>query len=223
MLCQIQPPYIWHANIFFVPLSKLKLIMVKARYVRCSMSSQNEARQVARQHADEIVFIDKISGTVPFKERPKAQELMRSVLKGEIKYMSVSSIDRLGRNTLDVLQTIDTLTKLEVVIKVDNLGLESLINGKENQTFKLICSVLANISEMERTTLRERQMEGIAEAKKLGLYTGRVKGSIESPEEILIKYKEVVKFLKMKKSLRDVASRCNVSLGTVQKVKKTLL
>jgi len=46
-----------------------------------------------------------------------------------------------------------------VVLKVDNLGLESLVGGKENPTFKLIVSVLANIGEMERQTLRERQLE----------------------------------------------------------------
>ena len=52
--------------------------------------------------------------------------------------------------------------------------------------------------------------------------SGRVKGSKESDNDVLEKYKNVVKFLKMKKSLRDVASRCGVSLGTVQKVKKIL-
>jgi len=124
--------------------------------------------------------------------------------------------------TLDVLQTIDSLTKAGVVLKVDNLGLESLVNGKENPTFKLIVSVLANISEMERATIRERQLEGIAEAKKRGVYKGREKGTTETPEQVLNNYKEVVRFIKMKKSLRDTASRCNVSLGTVQKVKKLM-
>lgn len=55
--------------------------------------------------------------------------------------MSVSSIDRLGRNTLDVLQTIEKLHKNNICLKVDNLGLESWVNGKENPTFKLIISV----------------------------------------------------------------------------------
>jgi DNA invertase Pin-like site-specific DNA recombinase len=118
-----------------------------------------------------------------------------------------------------VLQTIETFNQAGVILKVDNLGLESLINGKENPTFKLIVSVLANISEMERATLRERQLEGVAEAKKRGIYRGREKGTTIDTVVILQKYKEVVRLLKMKKSLRDVASRCGVSLGTVQKVK----
>ena len=195
---------------------------MKARYIRVSTLKQNEERQLAKQHEGEKLFIDKISGAIPFNERPEANKLLESIKQGEINYLSVSSIDRIGRSTLDVLQSIDALTKAGVTLKVDNLGLESLVDGKENPTFKLICSVLANISEMERATLRERQLEGIAEAKKRGVYKGRELGTIETPEQILSKYREVVKFLRMKKALRDVASRCDVALGTVQKVKKVL-
>lgn len=192
---------------------------MKARYIRTSTLNQNESRQLARQHPDEIVFIDKVSGTTPFASREQAQLLMQKIRENQIHYLSVSSIDRLGRNTIDVLQTIDSLNKLGVILRVDNLGLESLIEGKENPTFKLIGSVLANISEMERATLRERQLEGIAEAKKKGVYKGRIKGTTESKEAVLDRYKEVVRYLRMKKSLRDIAGRCQVSLGTVQKVK----
>jgi DNA invertase Pin-like site-specific DNA recombinase len=196
---------------------------MKARYIRTSTLNQNEARQLAKQHADEVLFIDKVSGTIPFIDREHAKRLIDEIEVGQIDYLSVSSIDRLGRNTIDVLQTIDKLTKAGVVLKVDNLGLESLINGKENPTFKLISSVLANISEMERTTLRERQLEGIEIAKKNGTYKGRVKGTTESKDEFLTKYKEVSRLLRMNKSLRDIASRSGASLATVQKVKKMMV
>jgi DNA invertase Pin-like site-specific DNA recombinase len=196
---------------------------MKARYIRTSTLHQNEARQLAKQHEGEKIFVDKVSGTIPFAERPQAQELLNEIKNGAINYLSVSSIDRLGRSTVNVLQTIEALTNAGVILKVDNLGLESLVNGKENPTFKLIVSVLANISEMERNTLRERQIEGIAEAKKRGVYKGREKGTNDTPEQTLNKYKEVVKHLRMNKPLRDVASRCDVSLGTVQKVKRLMV
>jgi DNA invertase Pin-like site-specific DNA recombinase len=195
---------------------------MRARYIRTSTLNQNEARQLAKQHPDEVLFIDKVSGTIPFANREQAKRLIQEIEAGQIDYLSVSSIDRLGRNTIDVLQTIDKLTQAGIVLKVDNLGLESLINGKENPTFKLISSVLANISEMERTTLRERQLEGIEIAKKNGTYKGRVKGTAESKDEFLSKYKEVSRLLRMKKSLRDIVGRTNVSLATVQKVKRLL-
>lgn len=193
--------------------------MQRARYIRTSTLNQNEARQLAKQHPDELIFIDKVSGTIPFNKRDQASKLLEEINKGHIKFLSVSSIDRLGRGTLNIIETLEYLTERCVTLRVDNLGLESLINGKENPTFKLIVSVLANIAEMERTTLRERQLEGIEEAKKRGVYKGRVKGSTDSKEVILDRYKEVVRHLRMNKPLRDIASRCNVSLGTVQKVK----
>jgi DNA invertase Pin-like site-specific DNA recombinase len=195
---------------------------MNARYIRTSSINQNEARQLLRKHENEIVFIDKISGAIPFYLREKAKLLIEEIKKGEIKNVSVSSIDRLGRNTIDVLQTIEFFTLNGVNLKVDNLGIESLVNNKENPVFKIIVAVLANISEMERQSLRERQLEGIEIAKKNGVYKGRIKGTTETSDEFLAKYKEVVKHIKLNKSLRDISSRCGVSLATVQKVKKYL-
>lgn len=161
---------------------------------------------------------------MPFEERPQATELLNAVRRGEINYISVSSVDRLGRSTLNVLQTIAMLSELKVVVKVDNLGLESLVDGKENSTFGLITSVLANISQMERDTLRERQLEGIAIAKlKKGVYNGRVKGTTETREEVLEKYPLVVNYLKKNNmTYKEVAKLCDCSKNTVVKVKKLL-
>ncbi|MFT7036452.1 MAG: DNA invertase Pin-like site-specific DNA recombinase, partial [Cyclobacteriaceae bacterium] len=52
-----------------------------------------------------------------------------------------------------------------------------------------------------------------------GKYKGRVRGSIESKEEVLAKYPTVIKRLKDGHSLRNTAKLSDVSLGTVQKVK----
>lgn len=149
-------------------------------------------------------------------------ELIADIEAGKINYVVVSSIDRLGRNLFDIVNTLEFFNGKGVVLRVDNLGLESMVIGKVNPTFNLIISVMANVAQMERETLLERQREGIALAKAKGVYTGRVKGSVESDAEVLSKYRDVAKFLKMGKSLRDVESRCEVSLGTVQKVKGIL-
>ena len=193
---------------------------MKARYIRISTSNQKTERQLVKTHPDEKLYIDVISGATPFKERPKGQELLQDIEKEIITYISVHSIDRLGRNLFDILSTLEVLNKKLIVLKVDNLGIESLIKGKPNHAFKLIISVMANIAEMERETLLERQREGITLAKAKGIYTGRQKGTKESKEEFLQKYKNVIKQLKRGQSLRNTAKLCDVSLGTVQKVKK---
>jgi len=195
---------------------------MKARYNRISTANQNLERQLAKQNPDEVLFNDVVSGSVAFAERSKGKELINEIEAGQITYVVVSSIDRLGRNLFDIVGTLEYFNSKGVVLRVDNLGLESMVLGKVNPTFNLIISVMANVAQMERETLLERQKEGIAIAKAKGVYNGRVKGSKETDAEVLAKYKEVTKFLKMGKSLRDVQSRCEVSLGTVQKVKAIL-
>jgi DNA invertase Pin-like site-specific DNA recombinase len=192
---------------------------MKARYNRISTQNQNLERQLAKQHPEELLYNDVVSGTTPFAKREKGSELSEAILNGKISYLSVSSIDRLGRNLHDIMCTIEFLKINAVTLKVDNLGIESMIEGKKNPTFDLIVSVMANVAVMERETLLERQREGIAEAKKKGVYKGRQRGSKDSNETVLIKYKGVVKLLKENMSLRRIAKLEDVSLGTVQKVK----
>ena len=195
---------------------------MKARYIRVSTLNQKIERQLEKQYPDEKIYIDKISGSIPFSQRFSAKELLNEIGKNEIHYISVSSIDRLGRNTLDVLQTIEKLHKSNICLKVDNLGLESLVEGKENPTFKLIISVLANIREMERNSILERQREGIQIAKANGTYKGRLKDTTESTEEFLAKYPTVINYLKRKNppTIVEIAKLTDCSKNTVQKVKK---
>ncbi|WP_295230344.1 recombinase family protein [uncultured Chryseobacterium sp.] len=195
---------------------------MKARYIRVSTGNQNTARQLQKAHSNEKLYIDIISGATPFNQRPEGKNMLEDIEAGLIDYITVHSIDRLGRNLFDILSTLELLNEKKIVLKVDNLGIESLVNGKPNSIFKLIISVIGNIAEMEREALLERQREGIAIAKARGTYKGREKGSKETDEQVLDKYKEVVKYLKKGQSLRDTAKLCNVSLGTVQKVKLVL-
>lgn len=195
---------------------------MKARYIRVSTGNQNTARQLAKSYPGEKLYIDIVSGAVPFSERELGKKLLDELESNEIEYLSVSSIDRLGRNLFDILSTIEKLNEKQITLKVDNLGLESLVSGKPNSAFKLIISVMANIAEMERESILERQREGIALAKAKGIYKGREKGSVESEEDFLNKYQEVIKSLKKGNSVRDTAKICDVSPGTVQKVRNLI-
>lgn len=202
---------------------------MRARYNRISTANQKLDRQLAKEHKGELVFNDVISGAVPFEKRPEAIKLIEEIKTGKVDYVSVSSIDRLGRNLMDVLVTVQLFTNNGINLMVDNLGTTSLVpdelNGglKPNGTFKLIVSVMANIAEMERETMLERQREGVAIAKAKGKYKGRLRGSKESDSEVLTKYPEVAKELRSGViSLRKIGKIYKVSLGTVQKVKSLL-
>lgn len=195
---------------------------MKARYNRVSTANQKLERQLVKQNPNEQLYNDVVSGSVSFNDREMGGRLINDILANQVDYVSVSSIDRLGRNLHDVINTLEFFKENEVVLKVDNLGIESMIEGKKNPTFDLIVSVMANVAVMERETLLERQREGIAIAKAKGTYKGRVRGSTESTEQFLTKYKSVIRFLNEGISLRKTAKLADVSLGTVQKVKRLL-
>ncbi len=195
--------------------------MQKARYIRQSSQTQKNYRQLAIAHPDEKIFIDVISGSVPFNERPAGKLLFDAVENGEIDYVTFHAIDRAGRNTINVLQTLKYFYDKGVIVKIENLGLESIINNKANPVFNLITTILNELSFLEKESLLERQKEGILQAKiRGGVYNGRVKNTFESDEVVLAKHKKVVKELKANPnlSLRKIGTLTSVSPNTVKKV-----
>ena len=203
--------------------------MKKARYIRQSTKNQTNLRQLAKAHPYEELFIDIISGSIPFAERPEGKRLIQSVEAGQIDYITFHDLSRAGRSTVDVLTTLNYFQTHCVIVKIDNLGLESIIDGKVNPIFNLITTVLSEIYSLERNTLLERQAEGIHQAKLLGIYKGRVEGTLDTPEQTLAKHKRVVKTLKTNPtlSLRQIAKLASdvdykVSPNTVKKVKELI-
>ena len=204
--------------------------MKKARYIRQSSQGQKNFRQLAIAHPDEKLFIDIISGSVPFNERPQGKILIDAVESGEIDYVSFHAIDRAGRNTINVLQTLKYFYDKGVIVKIDNLGLESMLNNKANPIFNLITTILSELSSLEKLSLLERQAEGILQAKlRGGVYKGRISGTKDTPQETILKHKRTAKAIKSNPtlSLRQIAKLASendykVSANTVKKVKELL-
>lgn len=205
--------------------------MKKARYVRQSTKNQTNLRQLAKAHPDEELFIDIISGSIPFAERPEGKRLIQAVEAGLITYVTFHDLSRAGRSTVDVLTTLNYFQSKGVIVKIDNLGLESIIDGKVNPIFNLITTVLSEIYSLERTTLLERQAEGVLQAKLRGdVYKGRQLGTVDTPEQTLQKHKKTVRAIKTYPtlSLRQIAKLASdadykISANTVKKVKELML
>lgn len=195
---------------------------MKVKYVRVSTLEQNESRQKVNSNNFYKIYEEKVSGSISFFERKVAKQLIGEIEKGNINEIHISSIDRLGRDILDILKVVKYLSDNQINLFVENIGMYSLINGKPNSTFKMIISVLGNVAEMERLNMLERQREGISIAKANGKYKGRLYGSKMSDEDFLIKYKKVKKELEKGESLRRAALIGGVSIGTAQKVKRLM-
>lgn len=194
---------------------------MKALYIRVSTLEQNTERQTPITGAK--VYLDKISGTVPLFERPQGQKLFTDIGAGLITEIYVHSIDRLGRDTIDILKTIKYLSSKGICLISEKEGIQTFINGKENPTAQLLINILATLSEFENNIRRERQLESIAIAKIKGVYKGRKQGTTLSNDKFIEKHKSIVNELKKGESIRRVAKLCGVSTGTVQKVKRLAL
>lgn len=154
-------------------------------YVRVSSKEQNTARQLEalKDKNIEKIYEEKISGKDT--NRPQLQDMLSFVRYGDVIY--IESISRLGRNLKDLLDIVDQLN-------TKNVGLVSLKESHIDTTTpqgKLIFNIFASLSEFERETIRERQLEGIEIAKQQGKYKGRPKQKIDNQkfEEVYNKWK----------------------------------
>jgi DNA invertase Pin-like site-specific DNA recombinase len=188
---------------------------MKAKYIRVSTIEQNTDRQT---NFEGLTYIDKCSGSTPFNERNEAKRLLANESITEV---HVHSIDRLGRSTLDIMQTIQNFTSKGINVVSEKEGLQTIVNGKENPIAKMMIGILGTLAEFELNRSKERQSEGIANAKEKGVYVGRKEGSKESTEQFLNKKltQTIIRHLKAKESIRRCALLSGASIGTVQKVK----
>lgn len=197
--------------------------MTKVKYIRVSTEEQNTSRQETNSKEFSKVYIDKVSGTVKFSERKEASKLLNDIeTTGLVSEIHISSICRLGRSIIEILLMVEFFNQKGINLFVENIGMFSLINGKPNPSFKMIVSVLGNVAELERTNMLERQKQGIELAKLKGAYKGRLYGTKMTNDEILIKYKLVVRELKNGESLRRASKIGGCSLGTAQKIQRLL-
>jgi len=199
---------------------------MKVYYLRVSTIEQNTARQMEEIPEGCKVFEDKISGSVPFAERTEGRNIVNLIKQRQINTIHVHSIDRLGRNSLDILQTIQFFNEYEVNLISKKEGLQTFIDGKKNEIASLMIGILSTLSEFELTRIKERQREGISSAKERGAYAsnGGTKRA-ESFDEFMNKEssKKILKYLKQGLSVRSCAKMSECSISLVMKVRGLLV
>ena len=163
---------------------------IKVLYCRVSTIEQKTDRQRVDAKSYDLVIEDKCSGSIPFFEREGGKEIKKLIDKGSNISLSVLSIDRLGRDLRDIINTIHFFTENKIAIHFISQGLLTLDDaGKENAISKMMISILGIVGEMEKVQIKERQFEGIKIAKLKGAYKGRVIGSKEDALQFLGKDK----------------------------------
>lgn len=149
---------------------------MKAVYVRISTPNQNVERQLKKDKSIKT-YIDICSGAVPFNERTNASLMMKNK---NISQIEVKEISRLGRNLKDILNTIEFFINKGVDIRIENLGLNLMVEGKISPMANLMVSMFGAIAEHERNIINERTQEGREIAKAKGKFKGRKRGAVSN-------------------------------------------
>ncbi len=146
-------------------------------YERVSTTEQNLGRQRERLLQagveDKNIFSDKLSGKD--MNRPSLQKLLMCLREGD--ELVVLSLDRLGRNSKDIITLVDNLRTKGIKLRLLDMDIDS-----DSPVGKLIIAIMSELAEMERMNLRERQAQGIKLAKEEGRKNGRPRKELDEKE-----------------------------------------
>lgn len=152
-----------------------------------------------------------VSGKTSASERPEFGRLLEKIRDGET--LVVAKLDRLGRDAVDVLQTIRALEQRSITVIVTQLGQTDLTSPAG----KLLLSMLAAVAEMERDLLVERTQAGLARARAEGKKLGRP--SKTTPEQ----RHQIHIGLRQGKSVSTLARAYAISRATVISIRDSAL
>ena len=196
---------------------------MRIKYLRVSTLNQTGNRFEVDKENYDLVLFDKISGVIPFRERPEAKKLIEIIESGQDVTLIVDEISRLGRTTSDTIQMMDYFDKKDVTVIVKNLGIQSRTNQKKNPIWNLIIATMSSLNQLELESIKERTMAGRQVYVARGGVLGRKTGTTESIRQFIEKpkSKKILEYLEKGWTLREIAKQVDASTKTVMKVKST--
>lgn len=168
-----------------------------------SVEAQKQIIQNKYQGQIEKWFNDEAeSGVIKALQRPQFKQMSEFVREGDI--VVVAAIDRLGRNTIDVLETVQFLREkgVSIVSLRENFDLTSTIGS-------VLLTIISAFAELERNYIKERQMAGIHAAKKSGKKLGR-KPTVDL--EVVRKWR-----IENKATISQTAQHFGISVSSVKR------
>jgi DNA invertase Pin-like site-specific DNA recombinase len=176
-------------------------------YIRVSSVQQSTDRQLVDVERDKD-FIEKVSAKDT--ERPQLKAMLEHVREGDT--VVVHSMDRLARNTKDLLEIVESLKAKGVSIKFIKESLE-FTAGNDNSMNNLLLTMLGAVAQFERELMLERQREGIEIARQKGLYKGR---------STSINREAVMSDITNGLSVRKTAAKHDIAASSVSRIVKEL-
>ena len=199
---------------------------MKVFYSRVSTEDQSDLRQLKNtEKGFDYVLSDRCSGTIPIWDRPRGKQIKELIDEGKLKELHIHSIDRLGRNTIDVLSTYTELTDLNIRVVCRNPNIQNFNEeGVVDSFSEMMVSLLSVMSTFEKNMIDSRREEGIERTLKFHpeRYSGRKIGTTISPEDFLKKLKpqNIMKDIDNGYTTREIMEMRKCSPSTINKIKK---
>lgn len=166
------------------------------------------------------IYEEHISGARTNKERKVLTDCLTDARENGIDIILFSELSRCGRAIWEVLETIKFCADNGINLYFQKEGLTLFKDGKVDSIMAIYISCLGFCAEKERENIYFRLSQGRELAKAKGVKMGRKVGSVKSRDQKEKEYAKVIKLLHKGESMRNVAKICDVSLSSVQRVKK---
>ena len=186
----------------------------------------NDLKQLAESSGYEItgIFAEKVSGAKKNSERKELMKMIEFVNGNDIDKVMVTELSRLGRDTLQVLQTIEILNQHKISLYIQTYNIETLTPAKEiNPMSQFLVTVLAEVARMERRTIENRLASGYKNFLSNDGKVGRKPGYRKTEDALKVEYAEEIKMLKKGYSYQDISKITNTNKNTLTKLKKLVL
>lgn len=180
-------------------------------YKRVSTTDQTTARQLVGIELERI-YEEKASGAT--RDRPELKRCLDALREGDT--LHVHAVDRLSRSMRDLLDIVDQVLKAKASLIIYSPRLEFTYQSEDYlQTFQL--QLFGIIGQLERAMSRQRQKEGIAQAKLKGTRSGKPFG--QQPLDPSLKPKAISMF-QQGTTITDIAKTLSISRASVYNLLK---
>jgi DNA invertase Pin-like site-specific DNA recombinase len=171
---------------------------------------------------DLVVFDKGVSGSVDFTKRDGGKRIMEMLSSNEITKLTTKEFSRIGRTISNTLSILDLFRGKNVCVRIEGLGLDSIVDGKENPSWKIISTTMALCADLERDLLLERIANGKRVAREAGVKFGRKHGSNETTMKFMNKPKNIKirEYLKKGYKYEEIIKIVGTSNSTISKVNK---
>lgn len=185
-------------------------VFAYARVSTASQVTENQREQIAQAGytiEPQRYIEETISGSVETSQRPGFQSLLGKLERGDT--VVVTKLDRIGRDSINVQQTVEQFTQdgiRLIVLQLGNLDLTSSAGA-------LMVKMLAAVADFERELIIERTQAGQARARAAGTHMGRPSSTNKEQQ------RAILNALNAGETVSALARAYGVSRGTIQNIK----